>query len=171
MVVWDQLVEAWEARRAGNTGDAEARYAAARNSAKLRGFQYVPGAKVAQLPMKDLLARIDAIPMTSRGPNLKEADALLGLVEPPAITVTQSLKLFWGLTEDRIVGKSQDQVRRWQYPRKKAVANFVNVVGDMALKDLTQDTMLDFRDWWCEKIKREGLRSGPVKRLAFAVLI
>lgn len=109
------------------------------------------------MPMKDLLARIDAIPMTLRGPNLKEADALLGLVDPPAITVTQSLELFWGLTEDRIVGKSQDQVRRWQNPRKKAVANFVGVVGDLALKDLTQDTMLDFRDWWWEKIKSEGL--------------
>lgn len=55
------------------------------------------------------------------------------------------------------MGKSQDQVRRWQNPWKKAVANFAAIVGDAALKDLTQDNMLDFPDWWWEKIKNEGL--------------
>lgn len=160
VLVWDELIEAWEARLAGDTDDAEARYEAARNLAKIRGFRYLPGAQVAQLPLKDLIARIDAIPESKGKPNAIEADALLGLVEPPEITVTKALDLFWGLADDRIAGKSDDQVRRWENPRKKAVKNFVAVVGDVPLKDLTQEHMLDFREWWWDKIKEEGLTAN-----------
>lgn len=157
LLVWDDLVEAWEARLAGDTEDAEMRYKAARNLAKLRGFRYLPGAQVAQLPLKDLMARIDAVPAVRGKPNAGEADALLGLVDPPAITITKALELFWDLADDRVVGKSDDQMRRWRNPRIKAVKNFVEVVGDVPIGDLTPDHMLDFREWWWEKIKEEGL--------------
>ena len=152
-LVWKELIEAWEARLAGDTEDGEAKYQAARGLAKLRGFRYLPGAQVAKLPLKELIARIDAIPAL----NVQEATAMLGLAPVPEITITRALDLFWGFADDRINGKSDDQVRRWRNPRLKAVKNFIDLIGDVPLRELTQDHMLDFREWWWEKIKDEDL--------------
>ncbi|MFN3724096.1 MAG: DUF6538 domain-containing protein [Paracoccaceae bacterium] len=156
-IVWDELVQSWEARLAGDTQDAEARYDAARNLAKTRGYRYLPGAQVAKLPLEEILQRVEAVPIVRGRPNLVEADALLGASGVPDITVTKALKLFWSLVDDRTAGKSEDQIRRWRNPRIKAVKNFVDVVGDVAIKDLTAEHMLDFREWWWDKIKEEGL--------------
>lgn len=156
-IVWDELIQSWEARLAGDTQDAEARYDAARNLAKTRGYRYLPGAQVAKLPLEELLQRVEAVPIVRGQPVLVEADALLGASGVPDITVTKALTLFWALADDRTAGKSEDQVRRWRNPRIKAIKNFVGVVGDVAIKDLTSEHMLDFREWWWEKIKEEDL--------------
>lgn len=156
-VVWAELVQGWEARLAGDTQDAEARYEAARNLAKTRGFRYLPGAQVAKLPLEEILKRVETVSVARGRPNLAEADAVLGASGVPDITVTKALELFWTLAEDRTAGKSEDQIRRWENPRKKAVKNFVAVVGDVAIKDLTSEHMLDFREWWWDKIKEEDL--------------
>lgn len=160
ILVWGELIEAWEARLAGDTEDGEAKYQAARDLAKLRGFRYLPGAQVAKLPIKDLIARIDAIPVPKGKANVQEAVAMLGLAPVPEITVSRALDLFWGFADDRIKGKSDDQVRRWENPRKKAIKNFIEIIGDIPLRELTQDHMLDFREWWWEKIKEEDLASA-----------
>ena len=49
-VAWEHLVEGWEARLAGDTGDAERRFEAARELAAARGFRYLPAAQIASLP-------------------------------------------------------------------------------------------------------------------------
>ena len=156
-VIWDELIESWEARLAGDTKDAEARYAAARNMAKIRGMRYLSGLQVSKLPLEQILERVEAVPIVRGKPNLAEADAVLGASGAPEITVTRALELFWSLADDRIAGKSDDQIRRWRNPRIKAVKNFVDVVGDVAIRDLTAEHMLDFREWWWEKIKEEDL--------------
>lgn len=54
-IIWQEHVNAWEARLAGDTGDAEARYKAAHDLAQSRGMRYLPVAKVATLPVDSLL--------------------------------------------------------------------------------------------------------------------
>ena len=39
--VWEQMVAAWEAKLAGDTTDAEQRFAAAQDLAQARGFRYL----------------------------------------------------------------------------------------------------------------------------------
>lgn len=51
--VWDQLIEGWEAKLAGDSSDAEARFQAARDLAAVRGFRYLGAAKVAKLPLEE----------------------------------------------------------------------------------------------------------------------
>lgn len=38
---WGQMIDAWEAKLAGDTSDAEQRFAAARDLAAARGFRYL----------------------------------------------------------------------------------------------------------------------------------
>jgi len=150
---WAQMVEAWESRLAGDSADADQRLAAVRELAAVRGFRYLDAGKVAALPMRDILERIDAVPVQHGIPDRIEAAAVPGGAPGGAITVTKALDLYWTLAADKVLGKSADQLRRWRNPRIKAVRNFVAVVGDKALCDITGDDMLDFRGHWMERIE------------------
>ena len=136
-IAWQHLVDGWEARLAGNSDDDEERFPAARSLAAARGFRYMTADQVAKLPKEERLARIEAIPLHGNEPDHPTAAAMLGGVGEPAITVTRALELFWSLAADRALGKSEDQLRRWKNPRKKAIANFVDVIGDKAIGDIT----------------------------------
>jgi integrase len=163
-LAWQHHIEAWEARLAGDTGDAERRFEAARELAAVRGYRYLPAAQVATLPREDLLARIEAVPERQERPDRKEAAAILGGAAEPKITVSRALDLYWSLAADKARGKSEDQMRRWENPRKKAVANFIAVIGDRPLADISGDDMLDFRHWWMEKLESEDLTPNSANK-------
>jgi hypothetical protein len=109
---WAQLTEAWEARLAGDSEDAERRFAAAQELAAVRGHRYMSAPKVAQLPVEELLSRVEAVMGRDGKPDKTEAAALLGGAKEPAITVTRALDLYWSLAADKTRGKSEDQLRR-----------------------------------------------------------
>ena len=150
---WAQMIEAWEARLAGDTADADARFAAAHEIADVRGFRYLGIGKVARLPLDGLLDRVEAVAVAAGVPDQIEGAALLGTIPEPALTISKALELYWDLDREKILGKSADQIRRWRNPRIKAVANFVAVVGDKAIDQITRDDMLDFRQSWLERIE------------------
>lgn len=150
---WSQMIEAWEARLAGNSEDAEVRYEAARDLARARGFRYLDAGAVAKLPVEDVVERVEAIPFPVNDPDVIEAAALLGAVPEPRITVTKALDLYWTLAREKTFGKSEDQLRRWEAPRNKAIKNFVAIVGDKDIANITRDDMLDFRQYWLDRIE------------------
>jgi integrase len=161
---WEQLVAGWEAKLAGDTSDADQRFAAAKDLAEARGFRYMRADKVAKLPTEELLARIAALPTSKGTPDLLEAAALLGGASEPEITVTRALDLYWDLARDKTIGKSPDQRRKWKNPRKKAIKTFVDVVGDKAIAEIAGDDMLDFRAWWMDRIENEGLSPSSANK-------
>ena len=150
---WAQMIEAWEARRAGDTEDAEARHAAAQEVARVRGHRYLDAGAVAQLPTERLVERVEAVAAPAGAPDRSETAALMGTVPAPGITVTRALALYWELAREKTLGKSADQLRRWKNPRIKAVGNFVSIVGDKPLEEITRDDMLEFRQHWLERIE------------------
>lgn len=163
--IWNHHIAAWEAKLAGNTGDAEARFAAARELADLRGFHYLTAKKVSELPYDAFMERLGAA--LGNKPNKidrREAEAMLGAVAEPPITVSRALELYWMLRKDETLGKSEDQLRRWRNPRIKAIRNFIEVVGDRPLRDITGDDMLNFRGWWVDRITDEGLTTNSANK-------
>lgn len=161
---WAEMNEAWEARLAGNSEDAEERFEAARELAQARGFRYLPAKKVAALPTRIILDRVEAVMTVAGEPDKLEAAAILGGAQEPPLTVQRALDLYWTLAKDKALGKSEDQVRRWKNPRLKAVRNFIDVVGDKPIKDITGDDMLDFRQWWVERVESEGLTANSANK-------
>jgi len=162
--VWAELLEAWEAKLHGDGDDAEARFAAARHLAGIRGFRYLPAADVAKLPRDELFRRIEAAIRPDGTVDKIEARATLGGAQKPELTLSRALKAFWSLAADRTTGKSPDQIRRWENPRKKAIANLIAVIGDKALHEITADDMLDFRAWWLEKMRDESLTANSANK-------
>ena len=158
--VWNEMIEAWEAKLAGDTKNAEERFQAARDLATARGFRFMPVEKVAQVPLEELRNRMAAVPMRSDGPDMVEAAAVLGGAKEPPLTVSRALKDYWQLAREKTLGKSAGQLRRWRNPRIKAINNFIAAVGDKTLSEISTDDMLDFRAWWLDRIEAGEVQAG-----------
>jgi len=150
---WEAMIASWEARLRGDDIDAKAAMETAREICQRRGFRYLPVDRVAALPLEDLVARVEAVANVRGKPDMVEARALLGAAQSQVITVSRALELYWDMAQDRALGKSRDQVRRWKNPRKKAIRNFIDVIGDIPIQEITRDNLLDFMDWWLERVK------------------
>lgn len=162
--IWNEQLEYWEARLAGDSEEAEKRHAAAQALAQMRGFRYLHAAQVAEQPREELLERVEAIPVKEGVPDTPVAAAVLGAVSEPPIPVSRALELYWDLAKDRTLNKSKDQLRRWKNPRKKAIRNFLDVVGDKPLAEITGDDMLTFRDYWYDRIHDEALTPNSANK-------
>ena len=162
--VWEEMLEAWEAKLHGDTEDYDERLAAAKYLAGIRGFRYLPSRQVAKLPADQFYDRVRKVMRKDGAFDMKEAEALLGAVPKPKLTLSQCLKEFWKLAADRTVGKSEDQIRRWRNPRIKAMKNLIDVIGDQEIGAITADDMLDFREWWMERIRTESLTPNSANK-------
>ena len=162
--VWEEMLEAWEAKLHGDTEDYDERLAAAKHLAGIRGFRYLPSKQVAKLPADQFYDRVRKVMRRDGTFDMKEAEAALGAVPKPKLTLSQCLKEFWKLAADRTVGKSEDQIRRWRNPRIKAIKNLIDVIGDQEIAALTADDMLDFREWWMDRIRTEGLTPNSANK-------
>jgi integrase len=162
--VWEEMLEAWEAKLHGDTEDHEQRLAAARHLAGIRGYRYLPSSQVAKLPADEFYSRMRGAMRKDGTLDERETDALLGAVPKPKLTLSQCLKEFWKLAHDRTIGKSEDQIRRWRNPRIKAINNLIGVIGDQEIGAITADDMLDFREWWMDRISTEGLTPNSANK-------
>ncbi|MCB1368255.1 MAG: tyrosine-type recombinase/integrase [Rhodobacteraceae bacterium] len=162
-LVWSQMLDGWEAKLKGDTTDAQKRFDAAKDLAAARGFRYLPADRIADDP-KQIIERVAAISGPVDKPDALEAEALLGGAEPPGLRISECLELYWQLARDRIQGKSEDQIRRWRNPRIRAINNFISVCGDKPITKITADDMLDYRQWWLEKIETEGLAATSANK-------
>ena len=162
--VWDSLVAGWEAQLAGRSEDGAARIEAARAIAASHGLSYKPVRDLEDLPLEELLARVEVLQRRDGTVNAVAAPAVLGAVEVHLMTVSEALSEYWRLTPDRVRGKSADQKRRWENPRKKAIGNFIDVVGDRSIAALTRADFLEFRSWWLERIAEENLTPNSANK-------
>ncbi|GAA6159154.1 tyrosine-type recombinase/integrase [Ruegeria sp. HU-ET01832] len=164
LAVWQQLLDAWELKVHGQSEDAEIKFRAAKNLAQARGFNYLPSTSVAQLPLAELLNRVEAISVLENRPDTIEAGALLGAVPAPKITISRALELYWEHTVDLTLNKDDDQVRRWKNPKRKAIQNLINLIGDKPISKITRHDMIEFRKWWIDRIKEEGLTPNSANK-------
>lgn len=162
--VWEDLETAWEAELNGAQAIAKERFEAAKKTAENRGFLWMPTDRVAKLSLGELLDRVEATRLTDGRPDQFRAEAMLGLAEIPKFNVSTALEEFWTLAADKTRGMSDDQIRRWKNPRIKAVNNFISVCGDLEVESITADNMLDFRQWWWERVEVEGLTPNSANK-------
>lgn len=162
--VWDQQLARWEALMKGDTSEAEKRYQAAKEIAKTHGVRFLPVEKVAKLPPRELLDRVQ-LSMNAKGEiDGVKALGILGIAKKPKLTVSTALETYWKLTKPNNVSKSAQQLRVWENPRKKAIREFIEVCGDIPLEEISADDMLEFRDWLWERIEQGEIREGSANK-------
>lgn len=128
--------------------------------ARQMGFAYKPMSQVIKLPIMELLERVLALKEATP----KQVEAALGGREEPEVTVQQAIDMFWGLAKDKILTKSEYQIRKWKNPRRKAVEYFISLLGNKYLKDVTRDDILALRDWWLDRIKHEKISASTANK-------
>lgn len=148
--------EYWASLLSGDEKErSRRRYEAAARRAEALGFHYLPADRVAELPIGDLLARIEK---AGSARTAEKQAALLGGVPAPVAKVTDVLDIYCNeIAVDELVTKSEQQRRKWHNIKKRAVARFVEVVGDLDIMELNRDHALKFWRFWAARVApREG---------------
>lgn len=152
----DQLEAAddalWASLAGGGESDpAMARYRAAMRRVEALGFSWRSAQSLAaSASLDDIASRLRLIE-----PNLPRhtAHALAGGVETPAVTVSAAFDIYCDeIVADELVGKSAVQKAQWRKVKQRAVSNFVALIGDKAMADITRDDAHRLYRHWLERI-------------------
>ena len=135
--------------------DASA-YRAAQKIAQARGFAYRPLSDLLEAPLDDILGRVEA---ASADPASETAKALLGAIDEPALMLSGLVDEVESLAAHDNRYKSENQLRLWRNPRKRAVANLMTALGgkDVFVSEIDHAAALKHKAWWQKKSTAEGL--------------
>lgn len=157
--LWKEYVAAWELKLDGKDEDAIKRLELARMTARRIGVQYLPYQEVVQLPVEDRVARVL---QAEAGPD--EAVAALGAAPIRSITVSEALEGYWELAADKAKRKTDDQVRRWKNPLKRAINEFVEQIGDRQLTEITRTDMLQMRAFLWDRVEADEIIASTANK-------
>lgn len=163
-VIRNDQMELWEARLRGDSSEEEVRYEALSELAQRRGHPRRSREEVLRLSRDDLLRLIEDIPTRDGKPDTVVAAANLSVTGTPQIKVSRALELYWPLAKSRTLGKSEAQVKKWESPIKQAFRDFIAVIGDKPLAEVSRDDVRLFRDWWLERIETEELNPATANK-------
>lgn len=157
----------WRELGAAPTIEDGDQYRAAVQTARLHGFVYrdiidlSANAELTEV-VNRLLALRDATPAAEGNSLLR--DALLGTASRPEVLLSQAFDIYRPRCVDRLSGKSDLQIRKWENPRRLAIENFIRAVGDKPIADVCRKDVLAFQDWWIARIRDEGIRSATANK-------
>jgi len=154
----------WRGLATGSPDVATAEYHNAKRRARALGFDYVPVDELQSRTIDELLRRIDVLQQGNQADDPKIVAAALGGVSRPAIKVSNMVELFEAHNKAAMADMSPDQIRKWRNPKKKAINNFIEVVGDKPISEITRSDALDFREWWQDRIISEGIKVGTANK-------
>jgi integrase len=143
---WNNLLQSWEYKLAGDAMSAEQRYRNALQTAQRMGFDYVPAQDIPKMSTDEILDRVEA------SVDEDVEDAVLGLVPEVEIMISECLDVFLDCYPEKIHGKSSDQLRRYKEPRTKVIADFIKISGDKPISKITRADMLGYRSWLAKKV-------------------
>lgn len=72
--------------------------------------------------------------------------------------------MYWDISASSIRTKSDEQIRCWKNPRIKAIKNLIAVVGDKRIDQIVPDDMLEFHEWWFERLEIENLTANSANK-------
>lgn len=150
----------WRGLFLGRKDEAKQRYEAARQFTRALGFEPVPAAELVDMSDDEVARRLLAIQQRGFLPSSEAPDAVLGLVAPPELKLSELLDKYEGTQKAALAGKSDDQLRVWRNAKGRAITVLTEVVvgadpglgDDPAVGRLTRSHALDFREYWQERV-------------------
>ena len=154
----------WKALLGGQAEAAQERYDANRARARGFGFDYLQPEAIARLPMDDRLSRIEAAGSVPPHQIEGAVFALLGGEPVPQLMLSGLFAEFEALNRAANKDMSEDQRRKWRNPKLRAAGNFIQVVGDRPLAEVTRSQAMDFRQWWEDRVMTEGVEIATANK-------
>jgi len=74
-------------------------------------------------------------------------------LEPPPARVSEAFEVYCEKIAFRdLINKSKHQKRRWYLGRQTTLKNFIGIVGDKYLSEVTREDALKFYGWWASRL-------------------
>ncbi len=153
----EELELFWKGLCEGRSKDELSRYDEARRRARSLGFEYVENTQLLMLPPVQRLERLEALVVRGVTNDPTARAGLLGTEKRPAFRVSKLFEEYESLTKDEVKDFSPNQLRIWRNGRKRAVENFVSVVGDKPVNEVTEDDGIDYTEWWRARVIKESV--------------
>ena len=159
----DYIEDFWRSLiKANGHTDRDAAYRAAVKLAKAHGFAYKSVAEIAKAPLEEVMERVRIA-----AASIEQAQviaAVLGGIDAPTMMLGDCLQRLWPLCADRLVNKSEHQIRKWKNPRIAAWNGFLSVVGDKPLNEVARGDILNYRRWWMDRVADGTAVAGTVNK-------
>lgn len=154
-----ELEAYWQGLLDGQSAEASKRYEQARRRARMLGFDYATVQDIASQPeLKNIVARVLKLVQSGSMDDDGAVTAVLGLEPVPPVKLSEVFDRYEKLERTSIADYSEDQLRKWRNPRRRAMSNLLKVVPDKPISALVRADALDFRTWWQDRIQSEGLQ-------------
>jgi len=143
----------WSSLAASGDGDpVRRRYDAAVRRVEAMGFSFRDAASFEDPAAFSALVERLRLVIDRRLPD-SAADPLTGAVAIPKTTVTAAFEIYCDeIVADELVGKSQLQRDQWKKVKRRAVGNFVALVGDKAMDEIGIDDAKKVYRYWLGRI-------------------
>ena len=112
------------------------RYRSAQRRAQAIGVLFKPAEELAaNASLEEIVLRVQIA--TQKGQSKVIADAVLGAIEEPELTVRDALELYFDkLAIDDLRRKSEAQAAKWKLPKKRAIENFISLCGNLRMNQI-----------------------------------
>ena len=160
----EELERFWKSLADGQSGESLTRYDEARHRARTLGFDYIPNNELIALPQEKRLERLEALVAKGLTHDSAAREALLGTAQRPSFDVSRLFEEYEAATKDEVKDLSPDQLRIWRNGRIRAVAQFVQVVGDKPVADLTHSDAIEYSEWWRERVVEDKVEAKTANK-------
>lgn len=148
----EELEAFWEGLSRGHAGANLGRYDEVRRQARSLGYDYIPNGGLLTLPAEKRLERLETLVAKGLVNDARARQALLGTAPPDSFSLSCLFDEYESITKHENKDLSPDQLRIWRNSRKRAVAQFVDVVGDKPITEISNDDGLNYVEWWRERV-------------------
>jgi integrase len=90
--------------------------------------------------------------------------SLLGFEPRPSFLISNLFEAYEGIKSVSLMSMSPDQIRKWRNPKKRAIANLIDVIGDLPIDRLTRSHALEFRDAWRTRVLDGAVKSDTANK-------
>lgn len=91
-------------------------------------------------------------------------EALLGTAPRPSFNLSRLFDEYESATKDEVKDLSPDQLRIWRNGRIRAVAQFVQVVGEKPVAELTHSDAIDYSEWWRARVVEDEVAAKTANK-------
>jgi hypothetical protein len=160
----EELELFWRGLVEGKSKSELARYDEARRRARELGFDYVENAQLIHLAPERRLERLETLVAKGAANDPGARAALLGTEKRPVFHLSKLFDEYEAVTKDEVIGLSPDQHRIWRNGRVRAVENFVGLVGDKPVNEVTVDDAVDYSEWWRDRVVNDKVAAKTANK-------
>lgn len=131
---------------------ARVRYSATMRRVEALGLTYrTSHALASQSSLEEIVSRLEMTSTQKLSQDLSQG--ALGGIPTPAVTVSKAFDIYCDeIVPDELVNKSAVQKAQWKKVKLRAVNNFINIVSDKVMTDITRDDAMKLYRHWLERI-------------------